>query len=279
MGTEPWFDDLRDHLLEYTVGLATDTEDGKFDGAHGSGSGVCIQIDGRFFIATAAHNLLDARGKVLPLDRINIVGHSSSIHRPAIIRAGVHGGGPRDDEDLAWLEIPRATRTMGCRFLSLERVVPNTGYRTGAAIVLGCPAMLRVAGVHQDGKPTIELKSYIATAVPIPDGEIKGTPERDRKLYLRWERNPVDVNGETFIQPEPPGMSGCGIWGIVDPNTSGWSPSKSFLVAIDYAWERKKVDYPYIIGFQIQEWLRHVADDLPELRKEIDAHRNKHVIG
>src|SRR5262245_51611834 len=65
----------------------------------GIGTGTCISIDGRYFIATAAHVILP-----YPNERLLVV-NPTQAPLP-IAGRGLRGGRDGDKDDIAWLELP-----------------------------------------------------------------------------------------------------------------------------------------------------------------------------
>src|SRR5712664_39526 len=97
-----------------------------------SGSGVCLEIAGRLFIATAGHNF---DGVENGATFVAFSANRSSDTPLQIVRSNLARDRPADSPDLAWLEIDVVSgRTSDLIGVSLDSVVPqpilhpNDGY-------------------------------------------------------------------------------------------------------------------------------------------------------
>lgn len=88
---------------------------------NGLGSGTCITIDNRFFIATAAHVINGCT-----LNQLFLVpggNQRAPKHWTPLIGRGSRGGGDDDPYDVAWLEVaPSAVADLKKEFVPLERL-------------------------------------------------------------------------------------------------------------------------------------------------------------
>lgn len=230
------------------------------------GSGTCIRIDGRFFVATAAHVVPN-----FPSTRYAVLTPSTTDWVLRVLRGGRRGGGVRDELDVAWLELaPRAAAAAGRHFLDLSRLAP---YRDGAEedlCVYGAPVQDRQSG-KKNGRPSITAVASM-WATRAMTGEEIGEVDRERRLHLLWPRMVMGHNENPYEYPEAPGLSGGAIWSVnTRAHGEAWRADQAQLIGIEFAAHRAR-GYRYLIGQQIHIWLEMVAADLPELAPTIDPY-------
>jgi hypothetical protein len=233
-----------------------------------AGSGTCVTIGGRYFVATAAHVILDYQSKAFA---ISAPAMTDFVHR--LKGAGLRGGGPRDDEDIGWLELTAShANTLERAFLPLARVRTHCDGNNEALAVAGAPIAYQTRDATPNEKPTLTVGAqWFPVAALGRQEDLNETPELSRRLYLHWPRLVDECDGNVVEQPDAPGMSGGGVWAlnIEQPN---WSARCAQLVGIEYSWAHRGVPDRFLRAYQIQLWLRMVADDHPELRAEIDPY-------
>lgn len=218
------------------------------------GSGTCINIGGRFFIATAAHVI-----KGYPKKHYMVVTAETSCDVLRLI-----GGGFRSDEfDVGWLELhPRAAAASGRHFLDLQRLAP---FRTGendALVVFGAPMAEQTQGTHQ-GLPRFTATAMMREVGYLSAETVAQDPHRP-ELYLDW-RDPHGTP-DTPDYPAPYGVSGGGVWALNPADR--WLPSCIQLVGIEFS-QRNGGGHRFLVGQQMQVWLEMVAEDIPELSESI----------
>lgn len=258
-----------EHLIPRSAAIILHNPD---DTVSGLGSGTCIQIGGRHFIATAAH-LLD--GVTLGQVGVIALGRPEGEHHnitPRLVGWGRRGGGSSDAVDVAWLEIkpaavPRLLSEWGRVFITLDRVSIDHVPADAAMMVFGAPGDLAQM-TQLGGKPLLGVGAlpYLTRAIPVPSGQ--GTAEHD--LFVEY-LSTMETAGGTVPMPRAPGLSGSGLW-RVNPNPSGiWSPDSARLVAVQQSWMPDQ----YLRGTRIGDWLKMVREDIPELASEIDPVLNQ----
>jgi hypothetical protein len=255
---------LADHLTSRSVGLML-FEDGPNEYPK-IGSGTCIKICDRHFIATAAHNLNDVRKfSEVGIGALGNVGKYSG-QTPKIIAWGRRGGRKKVDPlDVAWLEIkPGAVdpwcKAWGQRFVTLERISLAPVPVGRHVSIYGVPSReIRVGKI--EGQPMLGF-------VPLPySGQVLPAPldQPDTDIFFEY---PTEANTEEGRKPLPhaEGLSGCGIWLVNDEDGGVWAPDRAQLVGVEHGW----LEYEYLRGNPIRVWLEMVREDIPELASEID---------
>lgn len=222
------------------------------------GSGTCVEVGGRYFIATAAHVVRQYANADIWL----IVTHGRQTTPPPIIGRGLRGGGERDPVDVAWLELGADTaRAIPRHFVPLRQLRGDMGREiAGGAYVYGYPTS------RTEKSPNL-LSVQAVGFLTTPTWDEKGDPATD--IFLEYPReNRTDVHGRRVSQPdEPVGMSGGSIW-TLNVNAKGvWSPEDARLVGIEHAWR----EWRWVRGTQIHHWLSMLAEDLPGLHDCIRA--------
>ncbi len=227
---------------------------------HDIGSGTCVEIGGRYFVATAHHVLAPYTDDELFL----ILQHDAQEWTPIPL-----GRGGDEALDIAWVELPAEILQAGIdrRFVSHTRLLPNCGHVSDdVAVVHGFPAGLTEAPKGRRGLSVQPLcyGSSTLDAGSIPDSVA------DRDIYLGYPNGPLTgSDGMPAVPIEAPGLSGGGIW-FVDANKQGlWSPESCRLIGIQHSW----MQWRWVRGTQIQHWIALVARDLPELATVLGVER------
>lgn len=223
------------------------------------GSGTCIRIGGRFFVATAAHVV-----PTFPSTRYAVLTPSTKDWVLKVIGGGRRGGGPRDELDVAWLELaPRAAAAAGRHFLDVARLGP---YRDGSdedLCVYGAPAQDRQMGT-KDGLPSVTSVASMWATRSMTADEI-GDVDRERRIHLLWPRIVMGHNDDAYAYPEAPGLSGGAIWSLnTRAHGASWRADQAQLIGVEFAAQRAR-GHRYLIGQQIHVWMEMVAEDIPEL--------------
>jgi hypothetical protein len=232
------------------------------------GSGTCVRIGGRYFVATAAHVV---QHKETETFFIGTPVRSNGVLR--IINRGSRGGPQGEDLDVAWLELhPRAAAAAERNFLDVARMRTHaSGDGETDLLVFGAPANEMVVGREDDGSPFFQPHAswWLARALMDPR-DLGEAADFEKRMYLEWPRSRLGHNGETYPYPEAPGMSGGAVW-AVNASAPSWRPENIQFVGVEYSWKTGGgAAYRFLRAFQAQVWLEMVADDLPELRRFID---------
>ena len=229
---------------------------------HELGSATCIQIAGRFFLATAAHVIL-----AYPNEQLLIV-HGSVGPLP-IINRGVRGGNENDVDDIAWLEVSKdtAART-GKTFIPLSHLHIGLAHDPDLwTLMYGFPSKLvnRTKLVQQELGVTPLV--YSTGTIPSESWPAGCNPDVDVVLNYPDTNNRLD-DGREYQLPDPHGMSGGGFWFVTPKTGLIWHP-EAHLFGIDRAWWPSR---RYARGTQIQHWLNILGEDIPELLLIISSH-------
>jgi hypothetical protein len=249
---------LTRHLDERAVAIIATV--GHFD----LGSGVCISIGGRYFVATAAHVVSEYQTAELFL----VTQRERQTERVPICGRGHRGGGKDDPLDIAWLEIePADAKSLKREFVPGERLrcgcseLPND-----FAFVYGFPTQLAV--------PTLKDNVHAVHLQPIGRGTatLDGTDRPDVgsvdvDIFLEYRGvGTFDVDGASVAPRTPLGLSGGEIWAVELNTNDLWTVESARLIAIDHSWLKWK----WIRGTQIQHWLLMLKEDNPDLAEAID---------
>lgn len=226
-----------------------------------AGSGTCIRIGGRFFIATAAHVIKDRDPK-----HHFIVTPVLSNMGLMIVGGGHRGGGDYDEDDVGWLELaPQAAASADRCWLDVHRVRTHSTGVGEQLVVIGSPVSEQEREDRSDGS------FNLTTSTPWGAGralhlkeDLRATPDLERRIYIDWPRIVDTVAGTRYENPPAPGMSGGGIW-LTQLGRPDWRPDQIQLIGIENAWRPSGVPDRYLLGYQMQEWLKMIAEDVPEL--------------
>jgi hypothetical protein len=231
-----------------------------------AGSGTCVTIGGRFFVATAAHVILDHKKLGYA-----ITSETATDFVYLMKGSGTRGGRPRDDIDLGWLELHNEhARGLGREFLPLQRMRTHCNGRNEALAVAGAPIVDQHRDSSSRDKPILSLGAQWYPVGPLFKREELGEePDLARRLYLHWPKHVEDNSGNVVEHPEAFGISGGGIWAL-NVAQENWSPRCIQLVGIEYSWEHRGVPDRFLRAYQMQLWLQMLAEDIPALRPEIE---------
>lgn len=225
-----------------------------------SGSAICLEIDGRLFVATAGHNF---DGVENGATFVAFSANRSSDTPLQILRSNLARNRQRNDPDLAWLEVDAASaRASDLEGISLNSVVahpvihPNDGY-----VATGFPAQLRR---EQRVRPNhvnfvVPLMVYFTAAARIDDDEI----------VLDYHREGLGPQGPGVVA-EPPGMSGGPIFHVPTELAQGeiWNAGRIRLIGTTTRYARGKNE---LHGIAMAKWLTLLRNDLPGLARTLDG--------
>lgn len=230
-----------------------------------TGSGICIHVGGRYFIATAAHVI-----NSVPYDE-HFVSTPTTRNWPLLIVDGGHRGGLNGDPlDVGWLELgPAAAAAAERTFLDISRIRTHC---EGDEDLVMCGASLqdrqRTPGINGGPQTINNMASCIPTR-GIRKADKLVEPLHPDRMFLDWPKRLKDLDDEWRDLPEPNGMSGGGVWAL-NKRHRPWRPDVVQLVGIEYAVERRAAAGRYLRAFQMQVWLQMLREDVPELAKYID---------
>jgi hypothetical protein len=223
------------------------------------GSGACVQIDGRYFVATVKHNIQDDDGNDLGLSNIEI--------RPRGEKWGeglrVKGAGLSPDLDLAWLELDR--QSLPLPNLHFARAKEIACLRDAddlqPCFLQGYPSAVVEGPAEAEGRPLLQSDPLLTLS--IAPNRRKGPPEFGT-FAVEWPPHDGSLNA---ILPKPHGVSGGGVWlfsKLQDHDV--WSPERSQLVGLACKWREQDKEEVVV---RIELWLELVASQIPELRREV----------
>lgn len=239
----------------------------------GLGSGTCVRIGDRYFIATAAHVICDA-----PINELCLVpegGPTPHSRRVALLGMKWSGGGDYDDIDVGWIEVePAAAKRMnGKTFITLDRVLPFCTPKRGKQMILlwGAPwALVDQRALQEHYRVDVRFATFLTPPLPRSRWPWRGKGRND--IFLSYPTNDQTTrrvsDDAPAVPPNPQGMSGGGMW-LHEFSDEVWLPERSMLIGIDRSWSPSE---QYARGTRIEHWLRLVAKDFPDLRAEIRAH-------
>lgn len=246
---------IRDHLQQIGVAIVA-FKDGE---PYELGSGTCVKIGDRCFIATAAHVIDKYPNEALFL----ITQQEPQDSTPVII-----GRGSDPDLDVAWLELqPGVERTLGRNFIAIDRMRLGVAHlEKDLVVVYGYPS--EKASVHRGSRIHGLGVQPICFATNTLDGTERPTSANvARDICLAYPYEHLWGPDGPMAGIAAPGLSGGGIW-TVEAGTQGlWSPDKCQLVGIEHSWSPWK----WVKGSQVQHFLALMVRQLPELASTIHA--------
>jgi hypothetical protein len=235
------------------------------------GTGVCVQVAGRYFIATAAHHFLNpASDSLLFLPDLPREGRGTDVaFKP--MACGYRGGGPKDALDIAWLEVsPTSLRRLAKEFVPLARLAPLVRLAPGDRVfVYGYPEE-PVRSEAGDGQGVHGFKAigYATMAIDPEARLVAPPPDVDTDAFIAYPRELNDQAPEGWLRtlPPPAGISGAGVWRINWWEGGGWAVEELQLVALQHAWHREAA---CLRGTRIAHWLKMIVEDFPELHAHV----------
>jgi hypothetical protein len=253
---------LQTHCYGHTFGLLLFPSGQTTEGEPvNGGTGVGVEIAGRYFVATAGHNLAGTPDSGIVLvhnDRV------SAKPTPFIRRWPLeHDSDPSPDVGYVELASEIANQSQK-RFVPLEQVRRGFNNVGVNVVVVGHP----VANIPRDllERQLINLRAFsLATAcVQLPLGK---DPACSFALAYDEVAQAIPPSAVSHCVPDPKGMSGGGAWMFPEPMSSGvWSPSGAHLVGIETSWDPK---HRVLLCVQMQHWLSAVARDYSDCAEAI----------
>jgi hypothetical protein len=213
------------------------------------GSGLLLRVGEKSFIVSAGHTFDARRTLDLPLWVTSGVPGSKLLPLGEVLIRSSETNDPcyRTDEpfDIAVCELTDETASQICgqkRFLRLndvdswDRQDPRSWF-----MVYGYPTKLSPA---EEATNSINANA-VAFATFIYCDE-RGTLDRfDKEVGIKLDFDPTEIwddDGRLAVPPHPDGMSGCGIWRLVEAGVDAkrWKVDDIKLVAIDHSLRPKK---------------------------------------
>lgn len=203
------------------------------------GSATCVELRGMHYLLTAAHVVHDRQGRQLDPRAIGVVfRRGSSTNNAFVQRILANGGGAKDPLDIALLELSAEGAS---EIATFKDFLPETRILKGVSAdesrlfaVFGTPSSRsRLSLVEQTfiaGPMCYATISYD----PFP-------PHLDQSCDIALEYNKtsnISTSQEGTIEaPDPPGLSGGGIWLVTEPREDViWDPSESKLIGVQHSW-------------------------------------------
>lgn len=236
----------------------------EFEGKEYMGSGVCVQISDRLFIATAAHNFQDVPSggtfkllspNILPPTPLQVKDRNYSSY------------GQEGTLDTAWLEVDeQQARKENLTGITLDTIEPyhvmDKENATYASVGFAPHFLVLATNPNSNSDPIV-----IQYTKPAKDAD-----PNDDELLLHLAEQAVK-DGVNVPMPFPGGISGGGIWSVPHlDKTEIWSPEKYRLIGINTS---VTVDVDQIIGLRMYHWLRLLHSDHPELHQYLDPLLNR----
>lgn len=216
------------------------------------GSATCIELQGVRYLLTAAHVVIDSHGKPLDSSAIAVLfSKDGNTKNTFIQRILAVGGGEHDSLDIALLEL---TAEGGDQIATRREFLAETRLLLGGSAdesrffaVCGAPrAWLHASMVEK----TVDAGTmcYVTNSCdPFPSHL---NPAHDIALEYNMTSNISPSQEGTVEAPEPPGLSGGGIWLITESREGVfWNPSESKLVGVQNRWGKSA---GYVRGTQVQ---------------------------
>ena len=238
----------------------------------GFGSGTCIKVANRIFVATAAHVLDDCSIHDLV---VAVRSHDEARVYLKPIKFGRRGGGDSfDDTDIAWIEVEAFK---GISAVPLERVL-LTGKRPhkSVVVVVGTPEhrahsttdveSVRISGVDIKITWNLQTLGWATNLVQDVDWPTNISAKYSPATHYMLEYSAVTEvgSGTSLGLIAPHGMSGGGIWMLpVEAETADlWTSNKGVLAGIQTGYIPSK---NVLCGNRIELWAALMLKDHPEL--------------
>lgn len=206
-----------------------------------SGSATCIELRGVRYLLTAAHVVHDRQGRQLDPRAIGVVfRRGGSTNNMFVQRILAVGGGSKDPLDIALLELSAE----GANEIATSKdFLPETRILNGVSAdnsrlfaVYGTPGSLS----------SLSLIDQTFRAGPMCYATISCDPfpshlDQSHDIALEYNKTSnISTSQEGAVEaPDPPGLSGGGIWLVTEPQEGVfWDPSESKLIGVQHSWLR-----------------------------------------
>lgn len=221
------------------------------------GSATCIEISGRLFLVTAAHNCQGMNDA----ESLTIFSANRSSTTPLTVIQANYGQGLLDGEaDVAWVELePVSASNSDLVGVALESIIACTTLDTvGAYIVSGFPALLSREEQRNANNRNFVIPLALYITHPTQQEDLAYGP-----IALSYAPTAFGPHGIEDMVP-PRGMSGGGIWRIPPPDDPViWTPGRLRLIGITTLYFQRLDE---VRGVRMHHWLELLSSDLPELR-------------
>jgi hypothetical protein len=238
---------------------------------HNVSSGTLISINGRVFIATAAHNIPPN-----PSTRLQILPDVPRLTSKGILRPGLSG--KNIDLDVGFIELDANAvaeffpNKVCC---GLDRLsIDGPGDPKQLMVLLGSPKQF-VETSCDVNTPPFKARVMAIASIVLSKEEWPSTlnskplnPQTD--VVVDFQRNGWScLDTRTEIQLDTPhGFSGGGLWSANMQSGAVWSPYDSRLFAIEIEWDQS---LRKMKATQIVHWLNLLRTEVPELRETLEA--------
>jgi len=237
------------------------------------GSGTLVNIGTRFFVATAAHNLVDFSDECL------ILGHTKEVSYKQLQfeRRRPFQNEPEPTTDVGYIELSGATAASMPEkdFLPLEMIRPFVNSWPTRVFLAGFPSELVPKELVMRNEFRLRGLGYLTETRNLKAAQYEDVDE-SRDIHVDYDKRAVFVQNQSVVSmPEPYGISGGGLWGLPTMGQGMlWTPENAMLIGIDRSWMKHSR-----VAFctQIQHWLRLVASDYPDLIPLIDDHLHRYA--
>lgn len=231
---------IMDYVLNRTVALLLVQRPNDISIA----SSVCVRLEGRYFLATAAHNLEDLSKpnqiRLLPKGERGFGDEVVTYFRAAT------------DHDVGFLEVPE-DYVLKKRIDHLQLADIKLGQRhdlNTAFLICGFPS--REAKIHSNEDIEPVVLGLLTSSVHVEN-------DTDR-LILQYPPNSELDKGLKLV--EPFGLSGCGVWSFPPFGSNAiWSPNKAQLLGIASTWNKSK---GYEAAEPMERWLEFIRLEMPQ---------------
>lgn len=216
------------------------------------GSATCIELRGIRYLLTAAHVVHDKQGQQVDLRAINVIFRRNGGTNNAFVRRILAaGGGPQDSLDIALLELSAE----GANEIATSKdFLPETRVLKGVSsdesrlfAVYGAPERLSRASLA-DKTFSAGTMCYVSICCDSFPSHL----DRSHDIALEYNKTSnISPSQEGTVEaPDPPGLSGGGIWLITEPQEGVfWDPSESKLIGVQNRW---RPSAGYVRGTQVQ---------------------------
>jgi hypothetical protein len=208
------------------------------------GTGTLVEIQNKYFIATAAHVIKKSNwGQIQIGCELLMGGLFTKLGRRFI------GGEDEEKEDLAWIQVaPPGSITLD-KIAKENEFWTAPGTETDDYFISGYPASLVTPQIIGQLKRT-NLTHYVHLTGLLPKNQWKGSYVADYHMVLEHLERMYLPNGEVVKTPVPKGVSGGGIW-YVDRQAR-----RLRLAGIQIGTESEEE----VHGIPIHEWLRFLKE-------------------
>lgn len=249
---------VNDWICERSVALLLEPEEGGMS----IGSAVAVEVCGRYFLLTAAHNLEG----IVKREQLRALPGGKRLERPLHILEwnsvlSVEGA----EYDVAWLEVESVSAAASSTFFVGSSVLLCGAVHQENTIFLvhGYPGAMVDREDVFEGIPLLCGTSVFSFSLR---SSVSSFPFQEGiDLLLEWP--PSDLRDSQVEVPSPSGVSGGGVWLL--PRHSDhpeWTIADLRLVAINRAWRRGSRQ---LVATKIEHCLALLAQDKPYTRREL----------